>query len=108
MTLKSIVYSFNYFNSLFSSSILVIIVDINDIHEKMIPIMSMLRSTGFNVTYALYGCICHVLYQNIYTHLTITCHFFFKDVLRKPVMKELNKPSETVALIADLSIRGLW
>ena len=32
----------------------------------------------------------------------------YKDVLREPVVREVNEPRGTVALIADLSIRGLW
>ena len=39
---------------------------------KKNAIMPMLRSTGFRVTYALYRCICHVLYQHLHMHLTIT------------------------------------
>ena len=32
----------------------------------------------------------------------------YKDVLREPVLREINKQRDTVALIAYLSIRGLW
>ena len=32
----------------------------------------------------------------------------YQDVLRKPVVREVNEARGTVAVIADLSIRGLW
>ena len=40
--------------------------------RRMTDTTSMLKSTGFSVTYTLYGYICHVLYQNMHTLLTIT------------------------------------
>ena len=43
-----------------------------------------------------------------YTSDNYICHFFYKDVLRELVVREVDKPRGTVALIADLSIRGLW